>query len=48
MVVLPAPFGPMSALICPSCTAEAHVFQGLQASEPLRHLVDAQQRHGDP
>ena len=43
-VVLPAPFGPMTAKIAPCGDPEAHIVDREQAAEALADAVDCEQR----
>ena len=43
-VVLPAPFGPISAVMRPVCAANDAPVDREQAAEPLRDVLDPQQR----
>ena len=46
-VVFPEPFGPISAVILPSSTANAAAVDRGDAAEPLRQTIDREQRrHG--
>ena len=42
-VVLPAPFGPMSATICPVRTVMRHLVDGAQPAEVHRDALDLEQ-----
>ena len=42
-VVLPAPFGPISAVICPRCAAEGRVVDGDQPAEAHGQALDREQ-----
>ena len=47
-MVLPAPFGPITAVTPPSGDFEIDGVDGDQAAEPPRHALQGQQRHALP
>ena len=45
IVVLPAPFGPMSPQIWPSSMVKLRPIEGVDPTEPHRHVLDIEKTH---